>query len=317
MSDFLSLKLRVGTLLLLCFTFIDSLYSQSIFTQGHYDYSFNGELVYGVSEIDYITRYSLNSDSIYVFSRKGSLKDFDSDDIRESLLDTMFVIGSDPDSLVVKFRSDGEERLFYDFNLEVGSTYKIYPDRLAAPGSDSMDVTILGYGDTLISGQIIPYQTVQYTFDDVPYTITDNLYQGIGSLRYYFDIFDIFGNLIGSGIGGPLVCYNNQELDYINDELQSDYINELSGQCIGTSGEVNARGSEIVIYPNPCYDYLDIDFNDDIQLGQFLIISSLGVRYDAPFEKQRPDKYHVDVRILPDGIFYLAVHGKLYRFLKL
>ena len=77
-----------------------------------------------------------------------------------------------------------------------------------------MDVTILGYGDTLILGRIIPYQTVQYTFDESPFFIIDKLYKGIGSLNFYVDIFDIFSNQLGGGLGGPLVCYENQDIDF-------------------------------------------------------------------------------------------------------
>ena len=33
----------------------------------------------------------------------------------------IYYVGSNADSVVIKFRSDGNERLLYDFNLEVGS----------------------------------------------------------------------------------------------------------------------------------------------------------------------------------------------------
>lgn len=317
LGGLVALNSKFKATFILCLISICSLSSQVFFFSGDYNYSFNGDLVFGVSKINHETTLNIEFDSIYLFSRKRELLFFDSNETEERLLDTMFIIGSNQDSIRVKFRSEGDERLLYDFNLEVGSTYKIYPDRSTIPGSDSMTVTVLGYGDTLLSGQVVPFQIVQYTFDESPFIIVDNLYKGIGSLQYYFDIFDIFSNQLGGGLGGPLVCYYNQNINFVNENLESEYINEISGECINISTTINHSNEDrTLIYPNPANDYLNISFNNAVQ-GEFLyIFSSFGVRYIKPLEKSLEGNYLVDVSNLPAGVFYLLIGKKTYRFLK-
>lgn len=313
-----ALDLNVCAILFFYSICINSIHSQIFFSLGHYDYSFNGDLVYGVSEVDYEMRYIVNSDSIYVFSRRRNLLFFDSNEVEESLLDTVYIIGSNADSVAIKFRSDGDERLLYDFNLEVGSTYKIYPDRLTTPGSDFIDITILGYGDTLISDKIIPYQIVQYTFDESPFLIIDKLYKGIGSLRFYIDIFDIFSNQLGGGLGGPLVCYDNQDFHFVNENLQSEYLNDISNQCLNTTNTIDvSREKRVNIYPNPVNDYLCIRFDDELIDENIFVFSSFGIRYYAFPQESSYNEYCLDVRHLPSGVFYVVFERESYRFLKL
>lgn len=205
----------------------------------------------------------------------------------------------------------------YNFSLDIGSSYTIFPDNLAYPGSDSIHVTVSGYGDTVVSGQILHYQSVRYDFDTSPFIIEDKIYKGIGSLNYYMEIFDIFNNQLGGGFGGPLVCYRFNNVSYINDLLQDSYINDISDDCIVINSIDDVDDNYIVVYPNPSTDYVNVNSKGINTENTIVVYSSSGIVYNLQLFMRNANTCSINITRLPPGFYYLLISNRLSSFIKI
>jgi hypothetical protein len=188
------------------------------------------------------------------------------------------------------------------------------------PGSDSINVEIISYGDSLISDQVIQYQQIEYSFDISPYTIRDFLFKGIGSLSFYMDIFDIFNNQLGGGQGGPLVCYDSDSFTYLNNALPGHLLNEISSSCLTVSGIEEVTNNKINIFPNPATSYINLEFNDFRLDRKIEILSLNGMTYKAieidHFQQVSDNLHRLDVSRLPKGMYLLRHNQGFQKFVK-
>ena len=106
-------------------------------------------------------------------------------------------------------------------------------------------------------------------------------------------------------------------LTSINENLQSEYLNDISSQCLNATNIVNVSSEEkINIYPNPVSEYLCIHFEDELMNEDVSVFSSFGIKYDTFSHINRYDEHCLDVK-QPSGVFYVVIERKAYRFLKL
>lgn len=311
------MKVRFVVIICMLIFYSNNFYAQEYFFEGEYTYSFNGDLVYGASEISFVNKFFNGVDSVYLFSRERRLQFFDSNDVESSVLDTISIFGSSPDSILISYTNDGIRHLLYNFNLDIGSIYTIYPDNLAYPGSDSIHVTVSGYGDTVVSGQLFYFQSVVYNFDTSPFTIEDKIFKGVGSLNYYMEIFDIFSNQLGGGFGGPLVCYRFNNFSYINESLHDSHINDISDDCIVINSIDDVDDSYIVIYPNPSTDLVNV-YSKSINIDNNIIAYSInGNVYTLQVSTRNTNLCTINTVKLPPGLYCLLINRKLFSFIKI
>lgn len=293
-----------------------TLVSQSFFKSSEYSYSFNGDLVVGATNIKALDSLTVsNIDTTVFFQRTRMIKFFDSDVVEERTLPNV-AIRTNGHQAFIKFQPEGRERILYNFNLAVGDTYTIFTNDVFLPGSDSMNVKIISYGDSLIDSQVVPYQKVEYTFDISPNIITDHLFLGIGSLSRYIDIFDIFSNQIGGGQGGPLVCYTNANTTFINESLSDSQLNELSTQCTITSSTLGPRLNSLSMYPNPTNSTLTVETKQALHDLNVSVFSTAGKEMPINRSLRSSKKLILDLSQLSPGLYYVRIGGIVKTIIK-
>ena len=293
---------------------------QNTFGQGEYTYSFNGDLVYGATFVDFEeTATDTSGNSVHLFSIIRNNQFFDEDTVSVSSLPDISVFEINSDAAYFSLFPGGNKNLLYDFSLAINDVYTIYPIKRPEPYSDSMTVRVSGYGDTIISGEVVDYQAVEYTSHRLQSPFPDTLFKGIGSLKYYFDVFDLFRNLTGGGQAGPLVCYNSAEIS-VENQLPEFSLNEISRQCLSTTPLNEINSVDINVFPNPVKNLLFIAFGSDEQPPEKIEIFRMDgslVRNLSTERVLHNSTLTLNLQDCPPGIYFLRVQNFTHKIVKL
>ncbi len=102
---------NIGVIILLALIFNGTVLSaQSLLFKATYNYSFNGDLVFGSTEIAFSgTTIDINGDSIQIFSRNRQVKFFDSPDIEARSLPNLIIASPIPN--LITYQSEGSDSI--------------------------------------------------------------------------------------------------------------------------------------------------------------------------------------------------------------
>jgi len=200
--------------------------------------------------------------------------------------------------------SQGEDELFYDFNLEIGDTMS-HP---AACYGINMILENIGYED--INGIQVRYQDFHVeslgqldVFED-----SIRIHEGLGLIfgpyntGYYG--FDLNFNIDCVIVDPPseFFCYSNDFFEYTTG----------LGECYDFEGLITSInppriGGEIKVYPNPCTD--EIRLSSDGMIDEFSVKI---IRPDGKVIKEikNINDHLIDMSGLNEGIYLLVLHSQ-------
>lgn len=114
---------------------------------------------------------------------------------------------------------------------------------------DEMRITVMDTGHSVIDGQLLRYQVVQVTYEDMTIIGADTVFERFGPLYMYPYITFTTGIIIDGGFHG-LRCYSDDEITYTR----------VNGHCdIGLGVDIRSRYETAAIFPNPGRDRIWLD----------------------------------------------------------
>jgi hypothetical protein len=195
------------------------------------------------------------------------------------------------------FNECNKEKLLYDFSLQKGDTFKIY--------NNSCDSASLSIDDTLqytlLDGtNVKEIENNTYYSEHHPYAYLEsigNLYEPFDFVFYRDDGFEGGSDLVG--------VIDNGILKF--------------GQKVITDIPYIIRANQIIIYPNPAVDKLNIQFDKSDKINNIFITNILGDILDIKSTLTRDNLVEFNLTGLPTGIYFVAIQGELityYKFIK-
>jgi len=202
--------------------------------------------------------------------------------------------------IYVKFDSD--ERMLYDFNIEVGDTFfttiEYYPHcQMVVSSIDSVELENNEFRRRIV----FSYES---NTPNVSCGLANNLddeewIEGIGSKRGLLSFFLYYASLPADYLEALLCFHENDTLKYINSNIPVCYL-------AGNTQEYD-KSQNIKVYPNPFSDYLTLEFEDfTFNHCTILLYNTLGVEVQR-IDNITQNRVVIQRNNLPQGFYFLRV----------
>ncbi|HDQ15695.1 MAG TPA: T9SS type A sorting domain-containing protein [Bacteroidetes bacterium] len=173
------------------------------------------------------------------------------------------------------FRWDGQEFiLMYDFTLKEGDTLKVEIKQY--PLCDSVSpITIDSITTIIVSGITLKVQHISfaYSLEGQSGRIKDSIVERIGRLRGFIFKPDCGTEYWSTDL---LRCYSDSQLEFITEWWKDAYPGAPCDTAIYGPNFIETDGidNQIIIYPNPCKNYIEI--NNSSLINRVTIYNVLG-----------------------------------------
>ena len=184
-----------------------------------------------------------------------------------------------------------DERLLYDFSLQVNDSLKMYANLWnACPKEDSISINVDEISQfTLLDGRIVKrLDNTSYYLSINPFTILE----GIGNL---YDPFNFI----------QYATYNfewGSELECVTDNGIVIY-----GSRIVTSISNDKSPDQFEVFPNPANEYVNVRFNRIIDPKSIKIVDALGICYHPRVNIIEDDLIRFSIEEVPSGIYFIII----------
>lgn len=169
------------------------------------------------------------------------------------------------------------------------------------------------------------YPTYRTPYNKYPFN-GDTLYYSYGAIDYVADDFlGVVGHIMGAGgeSGSSILYTNNDDVYtsygvltwvgfYNHSRFNAERFNafeHIVGRSIATNTSELIADSDVVLYPNPSNDHINIEFNTDeldlSSIGLFDVNGRLISRTNT-----NSDRIRIDIGGLPEGLYHLRMLSK-------
>ncbi len=197
----------------------------------------------------------------------------------------------------------------YDFNASPGDSWQLIHLPEPALSDPPFSLTVLDTGHTIMGGNSFRWLSVQYDFGDLwsDQIFLDTLIERIGSIDWYMLPYSLPNGATDAGEGGPLRCYNDNEISYQSPTVQT---------CdIPLEVTAHVARPKILMYPNPGTDRLTIRMSVGEKLQGVLVHDAFGrifLHEATPVENE----VVLDTERFPSGCYSIEIrstHGQFVR----
>lgn len=262
------MKNTIAILFFLLFS-TSCLFSQNIVKEG---YVWNYLDPPGIGGPNYSTISIMFSDTVEIddFIYQKMWYTYDSLDMNVSWADSYRYFREDGNGKVLEYNPNGEEIVWYDFNLELGDQFTIPEIDLGGENIYYYEVVEIDSiqilnGEFKKRYQFDTYE-INFFFDDT-FNITNEWYidQWIEDIGSNYHVFKYNYAQVIDGNPPRFLCYSDESLLlYSNPEYEGCYLSEVS----------SVKPKSFVIYPNPANNILSIE--SDFLISEVNIYDSKG-----------------------------------------
>lgn len=200
-------------------------------------------------------------------------------------------------NVIYLWQNNGFDTLF-NFDANVGDTWET-----AHPFVESVSTEVLSKGSTELNGVTLRWFEVMYkSVRNSQFPIKDTILERIGNLNLYMFAGDYFGGLSDGNEGGPLRCYEDQNIGSYHNP---DY--DLPCNFVTSTNEVNNK-YHIQVSPNPFTGFVKITLDDNLPKGSEILVQTVTGHTLKRF-KIPPNAGHLDIPLaeLPQGFYLLNI----------
>lgn len=196
----------------------------------------------------------------------------------------------------------------FNFNASIGQKWNIYYNYFRNI-SDSMEVEILDTFRIDFAGRKLIAQSVKYSRNG-QLDFYDTVIENLGNKWHYFLPWDIGERGADGGHGGPIKCFQNNELGTISFENSPDW-SWIDFDCDEISDKSFPVFEKAKIYPNPFRDFLTVESSSG---GSFFLKKYLGKTLSKIWISY--GKNEVDLQSLQPGVYFLSIENETFKIIK-
>ena len=209
-------------------------------------------------------------------------------------------IREDDKRIYVKFDSD--ERMLYDFNIEVGDTFLTNIDyhycQMVVAVIDSVELENNEIRRRIVFSFESNTQNEQCVLSNnvIP---DEEWIEGIGSKRGLMPVLLLYESVLADHWEFLLCFHENDTLKYINSNFSVCYL--------AVNTQEYDKSQNIKVYPNPFSDYLTLEFEDfTFNHCSILLYNTLGVEVQR-IDNITQNRVVIQRNNLPQGFYFLRV----------
>jgi hypothetical protein len=204
------------------------------------------------------------------------------------------------DNGVVYLRYENQWDTLYNFNAQVGDSWRMARQPLTNVVPPNSRIKILATGILIINNETRKYLVAEKC-DSANISLgwfNDTLIENIGFLNDYLLPYDQFDGAVDGNEGGPFRCYTDN-----NFTTYKPSYTEVCDYIMGTP-ELTANVS-FQVYPNPVSDWIQIPLNYVNEYMNYSIYSSEGKKVQRGQTAEQ-----IDVFNLPAGSYTLLIENQ-------
>ena len=203
----------------------------------------------------------------------------------------------------IYFKFDSDERMLYDFNIEVGDTFfttiEYYPHcQMVVSRIDSVELENNEFRRRIVFSFESNTQNEQCGLSNnvIP---DEEWIEGIGSKRGLMPVLLLYES-VPADLHELLLCFHeNDTLKYINSYIPVCYL--------ASNTQEYDKSQNIKVYPNPFSDYLTLEFEDfTFDHCSILLYNTLGVEVQR-IDNITQNRVVIQRNNLPQGFYFLRV----------
>lgn len=200
------------------------------------------------------------------------------------------LVREDATQKIWKLNNLGDEELIYNLNISVGDTLTANFDPDLQAVVTMMDSIELNDGTYRKRWALSSLECGNGSF------INDYWIEGIGSENYVFDFIDVFCYF---DYGNHLRCFsNNGNYLYGTPNGVNCYV-----PTIISTNEINQNNFKI--FPNPSQDFLNLEYDDNLQVDQIEIFDAKGSLHQSMISN--PKKSKIEIVDFPAGVYFIKI----------
>lgn len=199
------------------------------------------------------------------------------------------------DNGVVFIRYNDDWDTLYNFNANVGESWRMAKQPLTNACDSNSTLTVIATGTTTINTISLNYKVVEFNYGGFMSSgITDTIIEKIGFTGSYMLPYDFCNGALDAHEGGPFRCYT--------DNLFATYQPHYIGACDYVSIDEISEKIKVEIFPNPSSDLLQLKGDLNPKTALFEINNLAGQQQLSGIIEDG-----IDISNLPQGLYIISV----------